>query len=198
MEWEKSGKNYSQMANRKTKIQTFLNGLKNLLGVGVYLLLIGLSLEIITVAVHKYVSIPITIPIEWKYALIIICVILCVSGMIWLNRTLDLIGIHVAGGENILMTHGPFNFVRHPLYGTLIITLPPILIIWLEDVLFIIPWIFIYVIAKNVIKIEERGLVRIFGEEYEKYREFVPDLIPYKGSGGKRFRKYYEKINNTG
>lgn len=118
--------------------------------------------------------------------------------MIWFNKTLDLIGIHLAGGENKLMTHGPFNYVRHPLYGTLIITLPPIFIIWFEDVSFIIPWIMIYVIAQNVIKIEERGLVRIFGEEYEKYREYVPCLIPYKGSGGERFRKYCENSKNNG
>ncbi|RLD08104.1 MAG: hypothetical protein DRI56_05845 [Chloroflexota bacterium] len=54
----------------------------------------------------------------------------------------------------------------------------------------------IYVIVKNMIKIEERGLIKIFGDRYKKYKEFVPDLIPYKGLGGEKFRKYYENIEN--
>jgi protein-S-isoprenylcysteine O-methyltransferase Ste14 len=185
------------MAKDENKFQSFLIGLKNLLGVGIYLLLVGILLEVLLIIVHKYVSIPISIPLIWKIALTILCVIFCLSGMIWFNKTLDLTGIYLAGGENKLMTHGPFNYVRHPLYATLMITIPPMLIIWFEDMVFIVPWILIFVIAKNIIKIEERGLVRIFGDEYKKYMEFVPGLIPYKGSGGERFRKHSENIKNN-
>jgi len=177
---------------RNNKFQQFLSGLKNLLGVGIYLLLIGITLEVLTIVVNRYLSISITIPLEWKIILVSISVILCISGMIWFNKSLDLIGIHLAGGENRLMTQGPFNYVRHPLYATLLLTIPPILVILYENILFIVPWFLIYVITKNMVKIEERGLEKIFGEEYEKYKEFVPDLIPYKGAGGHKFREYNE------
>jgi len=177
--------------------QTFLNGLKQLLGVGHYLLLAGIFLEILTITVNKYVALPISIPVRWQIILTSICVIPCIAGLFWFNKTLDLTGIYLQGGENKLMTYGPFNYVRHPLYTTLMITLPPLFIIWFEDISFIVPWILIYLIVSNMIKIEEKGLVRMFGEEYDKYKEFVPGLIPYKGSGGDKFRKYYESKNNN-
>jgi hypothetical protein len=41
-----------------------------------------------------------------------------------------------------------------------------------------------------VIFLEERGLVNIFGEDYDKYRRFVPALLPYKGAGGKLYREH--------
>lgn len=168
-------------------------GFNQLLGVGIYLLLIGILLEILMMVVHAYVSLPISIPLAWQIISTSICVVLCFSGIIWFNKTIDLAEIYLAGGENKLMTCGPFNYVRHPLYATLMLTLPPLFIIWWQDLLFIVPWILIFLIAKYVVKIEEDGLVRMFGETYQQYREFVPGLIPYKGSGGEKFRENYEK-----
>jgi protein-S-isoprenylcysteine O-methyltransferase Ste14 len=179
----------------KNKLQTFLIGCKQILGVGIYLLLIGILLEILMMGVHEYVSLPISIPFAWQVTSSVICVVLCFSGIIWFNKTLDLAKIYLAGGENKLMTSGPFNYVRHPLYATLMLTLPPLFIIWWQDLLFIVPWILIFLIAKHLVKIEEDALVRIFGEAYQRYREFVPDLIPYKGAGGKKFRKNHKKTD---
>lgn len=180
------------MAKTNNKFHAFLAGLKNILGVGIYLLLTGILIEVLMIVIHKYVSVPISIPMVWQIILTIICLTLCLSGIIWFNKTLDLVEIYIAGGENKLMTYGPFNYVRHPLYATLMITLPPIWIIWFEDLLFIVPWVLIFLIAKYMITIEERGLVRIFGDEYKKYKEFVPGLIPHKGAGGEKYRKYSE------
>jgi protein-S-isoprenylcysteine O-methyltransferase Ste14 len=107
--------------------------------------------------------------------------------MIWFNRSLDLIKINFSNGENRLITHGPFAYVRHPLYSALIITIPPLFIIWFVDLLFFIPWILIILISHFIVSIEERGLIDAFGENYEKYRKSVPALLPYKGASGKRF-----------
>jgi protein-S-isoprenylcysteine O-methyltransferase Ste14 len=183
------------MVQEKRKIQTFLVGFKQLLGVGIYLLLIGILLEILMMVLHAYVSFPISIPFAWKITCTTICVVLCFSGIIWFNKTLDLAEIYLAGGENKLMTRGPFNYVRHPLYATLILTLPPLFIIWCQDLLFIVPCILIFLIAKYLVKTEEDGLVRMFGEAYQQYQEYVPTLIPYKGCGGEKFRKNYEKTD---
>jgi len=80
---------------------------------------------------------------------------------------------------------GPFAYVRHPLYSNLIITIPPLMIIWFADLLFFIPWIIIMLVSHLIVTIEERRLIDTFGEAYEKYREYVPALIPYKGAIGK-------------
>ncbi len=181
----------NKMMKPKAKNPSFLINLKNLLGVGIYLLFIGMLIEGLMVFANRYVSIPISIPFGWQMTLTLICMLICLSGMIWFNKTLNLAKIYFVGGENKLITQGPFNYVRHPLYSTLMITLPPLLIIWFEDIVFIVPWLIIFVIAPYAIRIEENGLVRLFGEKYKKYKEVVPCLFPFKGSAGEEFREYY-------
>ena len=94
------------------------------------------------------------------------------------------------GEENTLITQGPFIYVGHPLYATLGITLPPLMIIWYADLLFIVPWGVMLVVAHYVVLMEERGRIKAFGEDYKRYRMYVPALLPYKGAGGRRYLKH--------
>ncbi|MBN1882482.1 MAG: isoprenylcysteine carboxylmethyltransferase family protein [Deltaproteobacteria bacterium] len=170
-------------------IRTILKGFKNLLGSGLYLLSAGLALEVLTVALRRHVSFPVSLTREIQIALTIPCVVFCVAGMMWFRSTLHLIKVNLMGGENRLVTCGPFNYVRHPLYATLMIALPPLLVIWCADLLFIAPWAALFIIARYIVLLEENRLVRLFGEEYERYRRHVPAFVPYKGAGGKRYRE---------
>ena len=167
----------------------YWNKIKNILGVGGYLLLTGILLEGLTCLLQPFFSLKIAIPKAWQIGLTVLCGATALSGVIWFNRTLNLFKIHFLGGENLLVTHGPFNYVRHPLYAALLLTIPPIFLLWSQDLVYLLPWVIIYIIAHYVIKIEEKGLVQLFGEEYHRYKQFVPVLIPYKGAGGKRYRK---------
>jgi protein-S-isoprenylcysteine O-methyltransferase Ste14 len=114
----------------------------------------------------------------------------CILGVIWFNRTLNLIKVHLLDGEHELVTHGPFAYVRHPLYTTIMLTVPPLAIVWFSDLVFAIPWILILIISHYVVSFEERGLIEAFGNEYERYRRYVPALLPYKGAGGRRYREH--------
>ena len=178
----------------KSKMLSLLKGFKNLLGVGIHLLMTGFLLEALTMVVQQWVSFPVPLAAGMRIALTFPCVLLCLVGIIWFNRTLNLVKIHLLDGENKLITHGPFNYVRHPLYATLLMTLPPLLIIWYADLLFIIPWTAMLIIAHCVVLLEERGLVKAFGEDYEEYRKYVPALLPYKGAGGRRYREHSDSI----
>ena len=177
------------MAITNIKPIDILKGLKNLLGVGPHLILLGLGLEGLTFLVRSRISFPVSIPPRTQVILSILCLAICLSGMAWFNRTLNLIKVNLLNGENRLVTRGPFNYVRHPLYATLLLTLPPLLILWCQDLLFLIPWILLVALAHLVVKREEHGLLKIFGKEYEEYRRCVPALIPYRGAAGKRFRE---------
>jgi protein-S-isoprenylcysteine O-methyltransferase Ste14 len=179
------------MTARKPSRENFSRwiGFKNLLGVGMHLLLAGLLLEALTIVVRQWISFPIPLAFWMQFALSFPCVCLFVLGLIWFNTSINLAEIHLSGGENRLVTHGPFNYVRHPLYATFLITLPPLMIIWYADMLFFLPWVVIFIISHSIVFVEERGLIRTFGEDYKQYREHVPALLPCKGAAGRRYRE---------
>lgn len=80
--------------------------------------------------------------------------------------------------DKALALSGPYRYVRHPLYlGTLLaVASIPLLLhsVWLglAVLLVLIP------VYWWQIMVEERGLVRAFGEAYQEYRRHVPALVP--------------------
>ena len=182
-----------KMASKKGKSPSLLKRFKNLVGVGPHLLLLGLFLEGSTIIIRKWIFFPFSITAKMQAILSAPCITVCLLVMIWFNSSLNLIKVNLLNGKNNLITHGPFNYVRHPLYSALLIALPPLMIIWYSDLLFIIPWILILVLSHYVVFLEERGLIETFGKDYEQYRRYVPALLPYKGAGGKRFREHLKK-----
>ena len=184
-----------QSRAQERQLLSLLRGLKILLGAGPHLLLLGLLLEGSTVVIRQWISFPIPLTFAMRVLLTAPCVGACLLGMIWFNRSLNLTKAHLLDGKNELITHGPFDYVRHPLYSTIMITIPPLMIIWFSDLLFFIPWILIVVLSHYVVSLEERGLIAVFGEDYEKYRMYVPALIPYKGAGGQRYREHNDDVD---
>jgi protein-S-isoprenylcysteine O-methyltransferase Ste14 len=166
--------------------------IKNLLGVGAHLLLLGLSLEGLTLVARQWVSFPIPLSIKTQVLITVPCVAICLAGMIWFNITLKPFKVHLLDGKYELVTQGPFAYVRHPLYATLLIALPPLFVVWFADLIFCLPWALILVASHYIVRIEERGLIKLFGEDYERYRRHVPALLPYKGDGGRRYRENLE------
>ena len=181
------------MAIEKGKIPLLLKDLKNLIGVGLHLLLLGLLFEGLTLAIRQWISFHIPLTFEMQVILTVPCITICLFGLIWFNLSLNLIKVNLLDEKSKLITHGPFNFVRHPLYSTLLITIPPLMIIWFSDLLFLIPWVLLVILSHYVVSLEERGLIEIFGEHYKKYRRFVPALLPYKGAGGKLYREHCDE-----
>ena len=180
------------LASEKGKIPSLLRRFKHLLGVGPLVLLLGLLFEGLAIVIQRWISFPISLTFELQVILSVPCISVCLLGTIWFNRALNLIKINLLNEKNDLITHGPFNYVRHPLYSTLLLTIPPMMIIWFSDLLFLVPWVVIFILSHYVVSLEERELVKIFGEDYEKYQKFVPPLLPYKGAGGKQYREQYK------
>lgn len=201
--FRKLKENREKVAKEKGKNPFLLKKFKNLLGAGPHLLLLGLILEGLTIVIRQWFSFYVPITSELQVILTVPFVTLCLLGMIWFNRSLNLIKVNLLGEKKKLITHGPFNIVRHPLYSTLLLTIPPLMIIWFSDFLFLIPWVLLLILSHCVVSLEERGLIEAFGEGYEIYRRFVPSLLPYKGAGGKRYREFCDEsrqntyINST-
>lgn len=172
----------------EVRLTSLVVGIRNLLGVGMHLLLMGLFLEGLAVVVSQRISFPISLALETQILVTILCLAVCLVSAVWFNRSLNLIRVHLLDGETELITCGPFAYVRHPLYATLVMTIPPLVIVWLSDLLFLAPWVLILIISHPTVRLEERGLVEAFGSDYERYRRYVPALLPYKGAGGRRYR----------
>ena len=165
---------------------SLLRGIKNLVGVGGHLLFLGLVIEGLTLVVRQWISFPISLTFETQVLLTVPFVAAFILGAFWFNRSLNLIRVHLLNRENRLIIDGPFAYVRHPLYSSLLLTIPPLVIVWLSDLLFFVPWVLLLGVSHYVVRLEERGLVEMFGEEYEKYRRHVPALLPYKGAATNR------------
>ena len=185
------------MSQKSEKLSLF-ERFKDLLGAGLYLFVTGLLFEALTIVIRQWISFPISLTVEMQIATTILCVLGCLSSIFWFHSTLNLVKIHLLNVEKELITNGPFNYVRHPLYTSCLITLPPLMIIWYADVLFLLPWILIYISAHYVVLIEEKKLLKIFGEDYKVYRMYVPTLIPYKGAGGVRYRAVRDSKASNG
>jgi protein-S-isoprenylcysteine O-methyltransferase Ste14 len=179
----------TEAPGNQSKPISILKGIRNVVGVGMHLLLLSLFLEGLTLVARRWVSFPISLTFETQVLLTVPCVAACFLGATWFNRSLDLVRVHLLTGENELITHGPFAYVRHPLYSTLLITIPPLVVVWLSDLVFVFPWVLILVVSHYIVRLEERGLVEAFGEGYERYRRYVPALLPYKGAAGRRYRE---------
>lgn len=172
----------------KVKKPSLIERVRSLLGIGLYLMLAGLVLEALTLVIRTRMFFPITLNFEMQVTLTVLCGLGCLSGAAWFSSTLNLVRTYILNGEKRLITEGPFNYVRHPLYATLLITIPPLMIIWFADLLFLLPWALLYLAAHFLVSVEEKGLLETFGVEYKTYQKYVPALIPWKGAGGVRYR----------
>jgi len=179
----------AEMPDTTSTLCSLLRGIKSLVGAGIHLLLVGFFLEGITLGIQQWFSFPLSLTVETQIFMTVPCIASCLFSVIWFNRSLNLREVHLLNGKDELITHGPFSYVRHPLYATLMITIPPLAIIWRSDLLFIVPWVLIVIVSHYIVRLEERGLIEIFGEEYKRYQRHVPALLPFKGAGGQRYRR---------
>lgn len=169
-------------------MKIFFKQLKKLLGAGGYLVGMVLIVECMTVFIRQWIGFPISLTGKIQYVLTLILIGISLSGLAWFNFSLNLIKVNFLDGERKLVTIGPFNYVRHPLYAVILWGLLPLTVVWGADWLFAAAWVLIVVTGHFLVKIEEKGLVADFGEDYQRYRRYVPPLFPYRGNGGKRFR----------
>ena len=179
----------AEMPDISFPLISLLRGIRGLVGAGLHLFFVGFFLEGVTFGLQQWVSFPFSMSVPIKIVMTLPCISVCLFGVIWFNCTLNLIKTHLLNGKKELITHGPFSFVRHPLYATLMITMPPLSIIWCSDLIFTVPWVLILIISHYVVRFEERGLIKLFGDEYKKYQRHVPALLPFKGAGGQQYHR---------
>ena len=116
------------------------------------------------------------------------CTLLALALFVWSAlsiRSFDILGIAPLRARLLGQVHehgpfevrGPYRWVRHPLYTGVILVLWANPVVSADRLLFNVLWS-AWVIGATYL--EERDLVREFGERYTEYRQHVPMLIPYR------------------
>ena len=84
--------------------------------------------------------------------------------------------------QAVLATDGPYRFVRHPMYGGLLLIMAALVLLdfsWWRMAL----WVALYVVLDRKTLIEERHLTTRF-PEYQTFQQRTPRLLPWP-----RFRR---------
>lgn len=77
------------------------------------------------------------------------------------------------GGGSVLVTSGPFQFSRNPMYLGMLIWLIGLAILLGSLIVFLFPILFFLLANFLVIPLEEKDLQRIFGAEFLEYKKHV-------------------------
>ena len=78
-----------------------------------------------------------------------------------------------------LVTHGPYTWVRHPLYGGALVLLLSISLVFGDYIILGYTLAGILAFRLLVIPAEEKQLLAAFGEEYECYQSRTGALLPW-------------------
>jgi protein-S-isoprenylcysteine O-methyltransferase Ste14 len=79
---------------------------------------------------------------------------------------------------HVLATHGPYRWIRHPLYAFTLLWLFFLALLASNWLLLLWPCIGVVVFRLVVIPREEANLIRTFGKQYEEYRDRTGVLLP--------------------
>jgi protein-S-isoprenylcysteine O-methyltransferase Ste14 len=113
-------------------------------------------------------------------SLTIVIQLLSVGLMIWARMTLGVRSFHAAANttKGELITTGPFRWVRHPIYASIIIFFMASLISfpYLKTIIGVI-LIFVGLLTRMLL--EEKSLKKIYKEEYEIYSKHTKRIIPF-------------------
>jgi methanethiol S-methyltransferase len=155
-----------------------------------YALTSGMALLLVMLLWQK-TSTPLFTAAGSSYWLFRMLFFVCIAGFSWGSRSLgsfDPLGVkaisrHMRGKMSVQMplkVRGAYQWVRHPLYFFSLIMFWSCPVLTADRLLFNLMWT-TWIIAGTVL--EERDLVREFGDGYREYQKKVPMLIPYKLPG---------------
>jgi protein-S-isoprenylcysteine O-methyltransferase Ste14 len=79
--------------------------------------------------------------------------------------------------DTVLVTTGPYSFVRHPIYSGLFVSLAAAVFVT-ANLLILLPTLALLILLYASIGEEEAMLVERFGNEYREYMKRTPRFIP--------------------
>ncbi len=105
----------------------------------------------------------------------VVCIVLGITINLWADRLFKKEQTTVKPNERpaVLVTSGPFRFSRHPMYWGMTLILLGAAVLSGSLCSFLFPILFMIVMLKAFIPLEEKNLEDAFGQEYVNYRNRV-------------------------
>jgi protein-S-isoprenylcysteine O-methyltransferase Ste14 len=102
-------------------------------------------------------------------------VLLCAGGAVFYAafRTMP-----ISKHNKSLVTHGVYSYVRHPRYAAAVFLIYPAFALLVHSFLCLVSTLAAYVIFRFSSVLEERKLIRIFGQDYKDYMKETSGFIP--------------------
>jgi|SRR5579863_2899320 len=83
------------------------------------------------------------------------------------------------GPEHKLVRSGPYSFVRHPIYTSMLVVICAIAVIFTPWLLFLVSLVLFVAGTEIRVRTEEKLLAMKFGDEFQDYKRAVPAYIPF-------------------
>jgi len=77
-----------------------------------------------------------------------------------------------------LITHGIHSYVRHPRYAAIAILIYPAFALLVHSFICLISTLVAYISFRLIVVLEERKLIRTFGQDYKDYMNNTPAFFP--------------------
>jgi len=140
------------------------------------LLQISINLAHVLSGILFPLPLPLDIPIR-SLGLTIFTIGVCIA--IWakivMKDSWGYPGMHLIDKQKILITTGPFEFTRNPIYLGIIIASLGMAVALKSAFIFLV--FILYIVFQNSIKEEEKQLTKHFGKKYLDYCDKVPRFI---------------------
>ena len=106
-------------------------------------------------------------------------------GYLWFLLGLILSGaarfqLRMGFAQGELVTTGVYGIVRNPIYSSLTFFILPAVALMTLTWVYLVVSVFVYIGVIIFIGKEEEQLSKVFGKEYEDYKERVDRLVPFK------------------
>jgi len=144
-----------------------------------FLYMLGSLLEFFLISKHRF---------DWR----VMCLGILIYGLSIILRIASILALKEFRSYNVevrvrqtIVSNGPYSFIRHPIYLAMIIeavSVPLALQAWFA--LCISLFIYIPIVITRLL-VEEKSLLRVLGNEYTRYKQTTPALIPAFWGGAK-------------
>jgi protein-S-isoprenylcysteine O-methyltransferase Ste14 len=145
-------------------------------GIGPRLMLTCLVPALFSLALSKWLSPLFEYPFPDAAMKIPLAVALVSGGVLF--WVCSVVTIMKAYSEKRLCTSGVYGLCRHPVYASWVLFILPGLSLLFDSWLFLASPLVMYSALCTHAPVEDRYLEDLFGEEYTRYRERVPAVLP--------------------